>query len=377
MSYRRRTWLAVPALCLVAIGCESPGDQVDKDPAPPKPPAGYHRAEPTPIDAALRADAAQHLVAALRSPDELVRAHALESLADIGQPAAGQPAAGQPAAGQPAAGQPDAGLPDAAALVVPLLTDPSLLVRKAAAITAGRLRLAAAHDTLVRLVTGTAPAAADAANVDRSLYTLQARMAQIFALHRLGDTRYSHELEQAAIDPRPQVRGDTALLLGLIGNTSAEPILFQMMKKDRASNVRLQAAEALWRLGDARGEDTLVQGTVSSYASDRMIALTALAEPHNRAVLRNVYGLLTDEYPEVALVAARAAGELGNDAGIGVAEAGARSTDPMQRALAALALGAIGRADSQPILAKLLGDDQPDVRLTAATAILQIDAAGH
>ena len=352
MPNRRRTWLAVPVLCVAAIGCESPGDAVGKDPAPPKPPAGYHQAEPTPVDAALRADATRQLVAALRSPDDVVRAHALESVAEVP-------------------------LPTAAGLVVSLLTDPSLLVRKAAAITVGRLRLAAAHDALVRLVSGTAPPAADAANVDRPLYALQTRLAQIFALHRLGDTRFSHEFERTATDPRPQIRGDTALLLGLIGDTSAEPILFQMMKKDLSSNVRLQAAEALWRLGDARGEDTLVQGTVSSYASDRMIAVTALAEPRDRAVLRNVYGLLTDEYPEVALVAARCAGELGNDAGIGVAEAGARSTDPMQRALAALALGAIGRTDSQPILAKLLQDDQPDVRLTAATAILQVDGHGR
>lgn len=341
----RRPVLVALTLCL-ATGCDAPGDHVNKDPAPPKPPPGYHVARPTPIDPGLQAAAGRSLVAALRSPDELVRAHALEAVADIA----------------PA---------NAAPLVVPLLNDPSLLVRKAAAITAGRLRLTAAHGPLVRMVS-TEIAAGDAADVDRATYALQAHMAAVFALHQLGDTRWSHELEQTAHDPRPQIRGDTALILELIGNTSAEPILFDLMRHDRVPNVRLQAAEALWRLGDPRGEDTLIQATVSSYVSDRMVALLALSAPHDPRVLRNVYGLLTDDYPEVALVAARAAGQLGNDAGVGVAEAGARSDSPMQRALAALALGDIGRTDSQPVLAKLLNDDRPDVTLTAAAALLEI-----
>ena len=344
MPFLRRSVLV--ALAVSLIGCDSPGEAAMKDPPPPKPPPGYHVARPTPIDAALQAAARRELRSALRSTDELVRAHALESIADVA----------------PA---------DPAPLVLPSLDDPSPLVRKAAAMTAGRLKIAAAHDGLVRLVT-TATPTADPSDPNQPTYALQARMADIFALHQLGDTRWSHELERTADDARPQIRGDTALILELIGNTSAAPILYQMMKHDRVPNVRLQAAEALWRLGDGRGEDTLVQATVSSYASDRMVALLALAGPRDRRVLRNVFGLLTDDYPEVALVAARAAGQLGNDAGVGVAERGAASADPMQRSLAALALGDIGRSDSQPVLAKLIGDDHADVRLTAAAALLEI-----
>ena len=346
MPYLHRSLLAA-LLVSAAAGCESAGEAVEKDPPPPAPPPGYHVADATPIDPQLQARARRELESALRSPDELVRAHALEAIADVG-----------PAEPTP--------------LVLPGFDDPSPLVRKAAAMTAGRLKLAAAHDRLLRMAQANIPAAADPSDPDQPTYALQARMAGVFGLHQLGDTRYSHQLEQTASDVRPQIRGDTALILELIGNTSAAPILYQMMRHDRAPNVRLQAAEALWRLGDSRALDTLVQATVSSYVSDRMVALLALSGPRDRRVLRNVFGLLTDPYPEVGLVAARAAGQLGNDGGIGLAERGADSGEPMQRALAALALGDIGRADSQPVLAKLLGDDKPDVRLTAAAALLEI-----
>jgi HEAT repeat protein len=99
----------------------------------------------------------------------------------------------------------------------------------------------------------------------------------------------------------------------------------------------------------------------------------ALAEPRDTRVLGNVESqLANDDYPEVGLVAARAAGMLGSDDGYGVALKGAKSVDPRQRFLAAMAFGDIGRADAQPILAKLLEDTDPDVRLASAEALLLI-----
>ena len=78
-------------------------------------------------------------------------------------------------------------------------------------------------------------------------------------------------------------------------------------------------------------------------------------------------------------MAARALGMLGSDDGYGVALLGAKATDPergpRQRHLAALAFGAIGRTDAQDVLATLLKDPIPDVRLAAASAILQLKNA--
>jgi hypothetical protein len=50
----------------------------------------------------------------------------------------------------------------------------------------------------------------------------------------------------------------------------------------------------------------------------------------------------------------------------------AKSNDPRQRALAALAMGAIGRSDLQPYLAPLLKDSDTYVKICAASGILQL-----
>jgi HEAT repeat protein len=107
-----------------------------------------------------------------------------------------------------------------------------------------------------------------------------------------------------------------------------------------------------------------------------MIALLALAEPHDTRVLGHIEGALVDDYPEVALVAARAAGMLGSDRGYGVALAGAKSVDPRQRYLAGMAFAAIGRPDAQPVLSKLLHDTDPVTRLAAAGALLRMGKKG-
>jgi HEAT repeat protein len=103
-----------------------------------------------------------------------------------------------------------------------------------------------------------------------------------------------------------------------------------------------------------------------------MVALLALARPKDHRAEQNFRGALTSDYVEVALVAARCMGMLGSDEGYGVALQGARSADPRQRLLAALAFGAIARTDAQEPLKKLLEDSDPDVRVAAANAILQL-----
>src|SRR5439155_25025077 len=132
-----------------------------------------------------------------------------------------------------------------------------------------------------------------------------------------GATTSPHRFEQTAVDPNPRVRADTALFLGMLGEKSAIPILDQMLHKDSVAPVRLQAAEALWRLGDERGLDDLIGATVSLYPDDKMIALLALAGPHDTRVLGHVNAALVDDYTEDALVAARDAVMLGTAHGYG------------------------------------------------------------
>ena len=228
--------------------------------------------------------------------------------------------------------------------------------RFAAALAAGADRLRDEYPALLRL--------ADDPNV-------RVQVAARYALHRLGDTRRSHDLEDYARDPDASVRGDTALVLGLIEDPSAVKPLAYLLK-DASPAVRLQAAEGLWRHGDERGLNALIAATINEAADNQMIAVLALAQPRDPRLDSNIALSMGSPYDEVRLVAARALGMVGNGFGYNEAAAHVDAADARQRALAALALGAIGRPDAKPLLSKLLADPDPSVRVAAASAALQL-----
>src|ERR1019366_4693595 len=305
-----------PFLLLMTIGlagCAAHGPAGGSAPPVSKRPPLVPVMVAMPIDAGLNAQARRELDWALNSSDEILRAEALEELKDVNPP-------------------------DAGTIILGKLGDNSHLVRKAAALAAGELQYRPAQPRLDDLL--------ETANGSE-------RIAVIFALHRLGDPSHSHELEKTAMDGDPRIRGDTALVLGMLGEKSAIPILRSMLK-DNDAKVRLEAADALWRMGDQLGADGLVAATLSNNPDDRMIALLGLAEPRDTQVLGNVEGLLTDDTVEVGLVAARAAGMLGSEDGYGLALQYVTSDVIARRVLAGEALDAIGRADAQPALRKLL-----------------------
>jgi HEAT repeat protein len=299
----------------------------DSRPIPASPPA-----RDVPIDPKLQAAAQQELNAALASGDRIVRGHALEAAPQL--------------LGDKIKDEIIKGLGD---------TEPN--VRFAAAMAVGDVKLASAKNDVLKLLDDNDP---------------HVRIAVRYALHRLGDVRFSHDLERTAIDPDPSVRGDTALVLGKLETSSAIKLLNPMLR-DSAPSVRLQVAEALWKLGDERGLQNLVAASVSAYPEDVIISYGAIAASKNPKLQLHVLAGLTNEYPEIALAAARALGDMGTDVGYGVALQGAKSREPRQRYMAALALGAIGRSDAQDVLASMLQDkDFPDIRLAAAYALLQL-----
>jgi HEAT repeat protein len=283
------------------------------------------------LSPALRQQAQTQIETSLNSDDEVIRSNAIE--------------AAQKGVGTAAR-----------KLILSKLTDPSPLVRFAACMATGELRLTEAHQQLLGMVH------------DPS-YDVQ--LGSRFALHRIGDFTYSHDFEKYARNLDPRVRGNTAMVLGLLGEKSALKVL-RGMRTDAKPGVRLQVSEAMWRLGDESALDALVAATISAYADDQIIGVLALAGPRDTRVAEHIRGKLVSDFPEVSLAAARALGELGMDDGYVVAQKGADSVDPRQRALAALAFGAIGRSDAQPILQKLLAAPEEPVRLAAATAILEL-----
>jgi HEAT repeat protein len=328
-----RSTLVVILSSLALAGCGGgPPKPVDRQiPAPKEPPAPPPaRAER--LDPILQAAARAQLDAAATATDPIIRSHAIE-------------------AAQYALGK------QAKALYLTGLKDSAAQVRFAAAMTVGQLQIHDAKPQLLQMIN-------DA--------NQRVGIAVRYALHRLGDPTYTKDLQTTARDPQWPVRADTALVLGLLGEPTAIRVL-QPMQRDPEAVVRLQVAEALWRLGNEDGLRTLVSATQSGYPDDQMIALLGLAGPKDRRVLGHLRAALTADYPEVCLVAARAMGSLGSDAGYKVALDGAASRDVRQRTLAVLALGDIGRADAQQTLANLLKDrDSDDLRLSAAKALLQL-----
>jgi HEAT repeat protein len=326
----------VVAMVIGAAGCAqqpkaSGGNVVPLPANAPAPPPLKAQA----LDEGLRDAALTELLAEADSSDPTLRSNALEALQETSPP-------------------------DAVAPTLKGLSDPDSGVRFAACMVVGELKLKQAHDSLLRI------------RDDKDLPVVQ--VAVRFALHKIGDVQYSHDLEAYSRDVDPQVRGKTALVLGLLGEPSAVNVLHPMRYDDNAA-VRLQVAGSLWLLKDETGLDDLVAWAISKYPDDLILATLALAAPKDQRVMQHVRANLVTDYPEVDLAAARALGELGSDEGYTVATNGAASKDGRQRFLAALSLGAIGRSDAQPILANLLKDESGEVRIGAAKAILELHNA--
>ena len=318
--------LGITILLLSAIGCASDPRQPPLAAPPPVPPPVA--VEP---DAGLRAEAERELRSAAAADDPIVRANAAEAAGPV--------------------------VPEVA---VDLLADPDPRVRFAAAMTVGRQRIdrPGVRDRLAEMAEGGSP---------------NGRVAAAFALHRLGDTSRSQRLVRLATDPRadPVVRAHAATALGLTGEPSAAAAL-RRAAEDPDATVRLAAAEGLWRLGDVEALRLLLSASLSQYGDDSVFGTAGLAarrDPRSVAALR---GKLTDDYPEVALAAARGLGEIGSDDGYGVALRDADDPEARRRLMAAAALAEIGRPDAQATLAKLVKDPDPRVRVAAASAVLRL-----
>lgn len=323
-------------MAILAVGC---GVDQNRSKGRGSLPTGYKLPPPPPkkqvvaIDPALRRAAETELSKLFASNDPVLRANAVEATQHTVGPAN-------------------------APRLIAALTDQGAIVRFAGAMAVGALRLDAARPRLLTMTE----------DPNKSV-----RIAVRYALHRLGDTRLSHDFEVFAKDPDPRVRSNAALALGLLGEPTALNIL-KVMQHDESVPVRLQVMEAMWRLGDEDARDKLVTGTISKYPDDAIVCLLALAGPKKPEIVRYVRAQLTNDYEEVKLAAARAAGMLGLDDGMAIPLKDAGSNDVRQRSMSALALGDIGRADAQPTLRKLLNDSDASVRLAAATAILQLKA---
>jgi HEAT repeat protein len=188
--------------------------------------------------------------------------------------------------------------------------------------------------------------------------------------------------------PNPTVRANTALVLGLMGDESAIPLL-KSIRTENEPAVKFEIAAALARLGDPHGQRIIVAQAISAYAEDQWIAMAVCADlPQSIAAKPLLMGL---HYPVSTvkdveelkvrrqLVAARSLGKMHSAEGAQVAVDHLKDANPNLRALAALALGDIlmPRDDKVVVglikdLERMLEDPVPAVQRAAAAAIVNI-----
>jgi len=214
------------------------------------------------------------------------------------------------------------------------------------------------------------------------------RAAALYAKHRLGGTVDLTPLAAMLRSNSAEVKANAAYVLGELGESSAAPMLNQSLGRGlsresaiRARIVDLQIAEAMIKLGD---EEHLPGVRAALFAPVEQAELIAFAcqicgNVRDRVVLPDLHNLAlrTGERqmpPEVRMSAAMA-----------LAKMDALSREPWTvpqaycdddratlRAQAAITLGEMGRYASLPLLAALLEDEDPLVRVAAAGGILRI-----
>jgi HEAT repeat protein len=202
-------------------------------------------------------------------------------------------------------------------------------------------------------------------------------------LEKLGDGRFGGWYDQALAGRDARLQGQACLLLGKLGATEVHPEARQQLWRvlrqvGQGASVKLQAAEALARLGDDSVLAKLLAYASSGYADDRILAIAGLGELSGEADARAMLFVLSEDVQaEVALAAVRALGRRATAEqlewargqwGSGGIEGDAGSRSRV-RALAALAVGATGGPGDAQRLGRLLGDESGYVRVAAARAV--------
>ena len=264
------------------------------------------------------------------------------------------------------------------------LKDPDPAVRFAAAMAIGDVRYEQARNTLREL--GKVAAGAER---DKRVFC-----AIIYALHRLGDDRYTEQLGTLLFDEEKEVRANAAMVMGKMGVRGAIPPRKSAVedRRDRSGMVKLNVLEALAKLGDERSIGML-EGFTKWYTLDfRLVAIQALGQVPSYRSRNALLPLLRDRLPRVRVAAAGALAKLGVvdrkiyrfclRAAKGprlVLQKAYKKDYPVTdveiaslQELAAKSLGQMGRPGAVDVLYPLLKSRHNGVRLAAAMSILNI-----
>ncbi len=209
------------------------------------------------------------------------------------------------------------------------------------------------------------------------------KLAAGYGLERLGDGRFVRWYDEALLGADAQSASQACMMLGKLGNTarrkdSKKKLWEVLRKRGQKAIVRLQAAEALARLGDQNVTEKLLVYAGSGYADDRLIAVSGLELLKNSESLAMMEVLADDAQIEVQLAALRALGPMCGAREMETAyrhlhyrdSGGDEIAASRVRHLALLAVGSFGRHKDGNLLYRALGARSLFTRIYAARATL-------
>jgi len=205
------------------------------------------------------------------------------------------------------------------------------------------------------------------------------RIAAAYALGRLGYPENFEIIRKAAASSDQTVRANAVVLLGKTGDKNNLNLLYWALRdRDSDDRVRLQAVEAIARLGDEQIFPKLWAMLISAYADDRVMGVKAVGALGTEKAKDVLITKLDDDVLEIRLAAAEQLGMLGNTAGEQevlkvFSEKLTADLDKQSRERVhiwtALAIGRIGTARLVKFLPQLLKDESKFVRVAAAKAV--------
>ncbi len=214
------------------------------------------------------------------------------------------------------------------------------------------------------------------------------RAAALFALARCGEPVDLTPVGALLLGENIRDRSNAAYVLGRLGNPSALALLKSSIQQASArsdpyeeSIFFLQVAEAMVLLGDDSQLDPIRASLFQPENRAELIGLGCqiVENVRDRGALSHLHRIMSASGPqtrplELRLVATTAWVRLGGQP-LGEASAiafeGARSADPVIRAQATFALGAIGTREARAALSGMLSDVDPRVQVAAAAAIIE------
>ena len=280
------------------------------------------------------------LLRAARSPYDVVRANSFEALVAVA---------------------PDAGLSS----FRDALDSDSPLVRFAACCSLGDLRDKASEPVFYKHMTDADPLV---------------KLGAAYALCRIGVSAAARELVSVMEqNPDEFLRSEAAYRIGRIGDRGAIARLRSAARRESSTRVRAFIQTALALLGDEDAVEQLM-GYANFDRATQLVALQSLRElsdPRAREML--LVRLNRSEHLQTRLLAARALGAIGVDAGyrLAVDSLAFQADDPTEtmqvRTNAALALGEIGNPSALSLLRRTVENEtDPRTQVAVCRAICQI-----